>query len=164
MARSLHHHLKTRLGLDVMLPSGFCSVIRMALFIATTNDRPEAFKLFSCGPQPLDKKSLTGLTDKSESADNLMKMQLKVTDTTSGLSDKGIEKLTLVHHVLPCNFRALVKLFDSMACLTELNFGPAAPLTTMLVLWVHFLTQHGRQPLTSCFSGHDGFFITGLVC
>jgi hypothetical protein len=68
VAQHLHHHLKTRLGSDVLLPSGFCSAIRMALFIAITNDRPEAFTLVSCGPQPLDKKSLTG------SADELMRM------------------------------------------------------------------------------------------
>ena len=47
VAQHLHHHLKTRLGLDVLLPSSFCSAIRMASFIATTNeDRPESFSLF----------------------------------------------------------------------------------------------------------------------
>jgi hypothetical protein len=43
VAQHLHHHLTTRLGLDVLLPSGFCSTVRMASFISTTNDRPEAF-------------------------------------------------------------------------------------------------------------------------
>ncbi len=50
VAQHLHHHLKSRMGLDVLLPSGFCSAVRMASFISTTNDRPEAFRLFSCGP------------------------------------------------------------------------------------------------------------------
>ncbi|KAI2493247.1 hypothetical protein MHU86_21284 [Fragilaria crotonensis] len=68
----------------------------MASFIATTNDRPEAFSLFSCGPQPLEKKSLTGGADDSDAVDDLMRMQLKVADSTTGLSDKDIKKLTLV--------------------------------------------------------------------
>ncbi len=50
VAQHLHHHLKSRMGLDVLLPSGFCSAVRMASFISTMNDRPEAFCLFSCGP------------------------------------------------------------------------------------------------------------------
>ena len=106
VAQHLHHHLKTRLGLDVWLPSGFCSAVRMASFIATTNDRPEAFSLFSCGPQPLDKKSLTGGADDSDTPDDLMRMQLKVADSTTGLSDKDIKKLTLVRHVVPRDFRS----------------------------------------------------------
>ena len=96
VAQHLHHHLKTRWGLVVWLPSGFCSAVRMASFIATTNDRLEAFSLFSCGPQPLEKKSLTGGADDSDAVDNLMRMQLKVADSTTGLSDKDIKKLTLV--------------------------------------------------------------------
>ena len=143
VAQHLHHHLKTRLGLDVLLPPGFCSAVRMASFISTTNDRPEAFSLFSCGPQPLDKKASTGSTDEVESADDLMRMQLKVADSTTGLSDKDIKKLTLVRHVAPRDFRALAELFANMAGVTELIFGTAAPVTTMLGSWVHFLTRTG---------------------
>ena len=143
VAQHLHHHLKTRLGLDVWLPSGFCSAVRMASFIATTNDRPEAFSLFSCGPQPLDKKSLTGGADDADAADDLMRMQLKVADSTTGLSDKDIKKLTLVRHVVPRDFRALAELFENMAGVTELIFGSAAPITLMLGSWVHFLTRTG---------------------
>ena len=143
VAQHLHHHLKTRLGLDVWLPSGFCSAVRMASFISTTNDRPEAFSLFSCGPQPLDKKSLTGGADDTEAADDLMRMQLKVADSTTGLSDKDIKKLTLVRHVVPRDFRALAELFENMAGVTELIFGSAAPITLMLGSWVHFLTRTG---------------------
>ena len=143
VAQHLHHHLKTRLGLDVLLPSGFCSAIRMASFIATTSDRPEAFSLFSCGPQPLDKKALTGSVDEVESADDLMRMQLKVADSTTGLSDKDIKKLTLVRHVVPRDFRALAELFANMAGVMELIFGLAAPVTMMLSSWVHFLTRTG---------------------
>jgi hypothetical protein len=52
VAQHLHHHLKTQWGLDVLLPSGFCSAVRMASFIATMNDQPEVFSFFSCSPQP----------------------------------------------------------------------------------------------------------------
>ena len=82
----------------------------MASFISTTHDRPEAFSLFSCGTQPLDKEPSTCLADKVESADDLMIMQLKVADSTTGLSDKDTKKLTLVHHVVPRDFCALVEL------------------------------------------------------
>ena len=47
-------------------------------FIATTNDRPEAFSLFFCGPQPLDEKSLTQGADGDDAVDDLMRMQLMV--------------------------------------------------------------------------------------
>ena len=41
-----------------------------------------------------------------------MRKQVKLADSTAGLLDKDIKKLTLVHHVVPCcNFCALVKLF-----------------------------------------------------
>ncbi|KAI2505694.1 hypothetical protein MHU86_8753 [Fragilaria crotonensis] len=68
VAQHLHHHLKTRLGLDVWLPTGFCTAVRMASFVSSAVDRPEAFSLFACGPQPLAKKSSAG-TDESETAD-----------------------------------------------------------------------------------------------
>jgi hypothetical protein len=104
----------------------------MGSFIATTNDRPEAFSLFSCGPQPLDKKSLTGGADDADTADDLMRMQLKVADSTTGLSDKDIKKLTLVRHVVPRDFRGLAELFENMAGVTALIFGSAAPITLIL--------------------------------
>ncbi len=65
---------------------------------------------FSCGPQPLDKEASTGLADEVESADDLMIIQLKVADSTTGLSNKDTKKLTLVHHVMPRDFCALVEL------------------------------------------------------
>jgi hypothetical protein len=149
VAQHLHHHLKTRLGLDVLLPSGFCSAVRMASFISTTNDRPEAFSLFSCGPQPLDKKASTGSPDEVESADDLMCMQLKVADSTTGLSDKDIKKLTLVRHVVPRDFRALAELFANIAGVTELIFGTTAPVILMLGSWVHFLTRTGGSTVAN---------------
>ena len=85
MAQHLHHHLKTRLGLDILLPSGFCSAIRMASFAHSLSDRSEAFSLFACGPQPLANRA--GATTDNDTADKHMRMQLKVADSTTGLSD-----------------------------------------------------------------------------
>ena len=59
------------------------------------------------------------------------------------LSDKDIKKLTLVRHIASCDFRELAGLFENMAGVTELVFGSASPLTTMLTSWVHFLTRTG---------------------
>ena len=72
-----------------------------------------------------------------------MRMQLKVADSTTGLSDKDIKKLALVRHVVPRDFCALTELFANMAGVTELIFGTAAPVTMILVSWVHFLTRTG---------------------
>jgi hypothetical protein len=67
-------------------------------------------------------------------------MQLKVANSMTGLSDKDIKKLTLVRPVAPRDFRALAELFKNMAGVTELIFGIAAPVTVMLVSWVHTRT------------------------
>ena len=72
-----------------------------------------------------------------------MRMQLKVANSMAGLLDKDIKKLTLVRHVVPRDFRALAEVFANMAGVTELIFETAAPVTMMLVLWVHFLTRTG---------------------
>ena len=48
---------KQVLRLDVSLPAGFCSAIRMASFIATAPDRPDAFSLFACAPISGDRGS-----------------------------------------------------------------------------------------------------------
>jgi hypothetical protein len=143
VAQHLHHHLKTRLGLDVWLPSGFCSAVRIASFISTSVDRPEAFSLFACGPQPLAKKNPAGTDDSTETADDLMRMQLKVTDSTTGLSDKDVKRLTQIRHTVPRDFRELSGLIENMSGVTELIFGLHSPITTMLTSWVHFLTKTG---------------------
>jgi hypothetical protein len=128
VAPHLHHHLKTRLGLDVLLPSGFCSAIRMASFANSLSDRPEAFSLFACGPQPLANRA--GATTDDDTADKLMRMQLKVADSTTRLSDKDVKRLTLVKHTVPRDFRELAGLLENFAGVTELVFGQLSPLTT----------------------------------
>lgn len=75
----LHHHLHCSLGLDVMLPTGFCTAIRLAAFISVIKDKPDAFSLLSCGgPQPLETSAVNTTDDESTAQDDLMQMQLKI--------------------------------------------------------------------------------------
>ena len=55
-----------------------------------------------------------------------MRMQLKVAESTLGLSDKDIKKLTQVRHTTPKDFRELAGLLENMAGVTELVFGRAS--------------------------------------
>ena len=145
VAQHLHHHLKTRLGLDVWLPSGFCTAVRMASFISTSVDRPEAFSLFACGPQPLaNKKNPAGTHDGHDNTDELMRMQLKITDSTTGLTDKDVKRLTQICHTVPRDFRELAGLLKNMAGVSERDFGLRSPIPTMLAAWVHVLTKTGN--------------------
>ena len=97
VGQHLHHHLHKELGLDVWLPTGFCSAVRMAAFISVLKDRPEAFSLFSCGPQPLEAPAAAAADEDAAAPDDLMRMQLKITDSTTGLLDKDMGKLTVVN-------------------------------------------------------------------
>jgi hypothetical protein len=139
----LHHHLHEDLGLDVWLPTGLCSAVRMASFLSVLRDRPEAFSLFSCGPQPLGAANIATTDDESAAPDDFMRMQLKITDSTTGLSDKDVKKLTVVKHTIPNDFVELARLLENFAGVTELVFGSASPISSMLRGWVHFLTKAG---------------------
>ena len=149
VAQHLHHHLHESLGLDVLLPTGFCSAVRTAAFISVLKDRPEAFSLFSCGPQPLGTASIVGGDDESAGHDDLMRMQLKISDSTTGLSDKDVKKLTVIKHTVPRDFIELSKLLENFAGVTELVFSVASPLTSMLRGWTHFLTKSGGTHISS---------------
>jgi hypothetical protein len=72
-----------------------------------------------------------------------MRMQLKVTDSTTGLSDKDVKRLTQIRHTVPRDFRELSGLLENMSGVAELIFGPRSPITTMLTSWVRFLTRTG---------------------
>ena len=74
----LHHHLRSGLGLDVGLPAGFCSAIKLAAFISGTTNRPDAFSLFACGPQPLTSSWTNAAEDDLGNHDDFMRMQLKI--------------------------------------------------------------------------------------
>lgn len=144
VAQHLHHHLRSRLRLDVHLPAGFCSAVRMAAFIASASDRPDAFSLFACAPQPLSSKSAS---EESDPQDDLMRMQLKIADSTTGLSDKDVKKLTIVKHSVPKSFGDLAHMCENMAGVTELVFGLRSPVTTMLRSWVRFLSNSGGMTI-----------------
>jgi hypothetical protein len=108
VGQHLHHHLRCGLGLDVGLPTGFCSAIRLAAFVSVVKDKPDAFSLFSCGPQPIETSTINATDDDSVAQDDLMRMQLKIADSTTGLSDsKDVKKLKLVKHVVPRDFHEL---------------------------------------------------------
>jgi hypothetical protein len=59
-------------------------------------------------------------------------MQLKVTDSTTGLSGKDVKQLTQIKHTAPRDFRELAGLLENMARVTELVFGRVSPLSAML--------------------------------
>jgi hypothetical protein len=115
----------------------------MASFISSTSDRPEAFSLFACAPQPLSNNKISGADDGVSPADALMRMQLKVTDSTKELSDKDVKQLTIVKHSVSHSFQDLSALCENMAGVTELVFGLRSPVVTMLRSWVEFLSRSG---------------------
>ena len=78
-----------------------------------------------------------------------MRMQLKISDSTTGLSDKDVKKLTVVKHTIPRDFEDLSKLLENFAGVTGLVFGAASPLTSMLKGWVRFLTKSGGTHVSS---------------
>ena len=67
----------------------------------------------------------------------------EIADSTTGLSDKDVKRLTHLKHVVPRNFHELSLLMKNLAGVTALVFGGASPLTSMLNGWVRFLTVSG---------------------
>jgi hypothetical protein len=72
---------------------------------------------------------------------NLVQMQLKTTDTTTGFSDKDIKTMTKLSFTAPRDFHELARLVENMAGITEILFGARSPLADMLYEWGHFLTR-----------------------
>ena len=136
----IHHFLRNTKGRDAFIPMGFCAAIRTASFLADASDRPGAFSLFCCGPQTLARSNATG-KDALDHASNLVQMQLKTTDTTTGFSDKDIKSMTKLNFTIPRDFHELARLLENMAGVAELLFGPRSPLTHMLDEWCRFLTR-----------------------
>ncbi len=85
----IHNFLRNTKGIDALIPMGLCAAIRTASFIADVSDRPGAFSMFCCGPQALD-RSTAGSRELYDYRNNLVQMQLKTTDTTTGFSDKDL--------------------------------------------------------------------------
>ena len=135
----IHNFLRNTKGRDALIPMGLCAAIRTASFIADVSDRPGAFSLFCCGPQALD-RSTAGSRESYDYTNNLVQMQLKTTDTTTGFSDKDIKTMTKLSFTVPRDFHELARLVENMAGITEILFGFRSPLTDMLYEWRHFLT------------------------
>ncbi len=135
----IHNFLRHTKGRDALIPLWLCAAIRTALFIADVSDRPGAFSLFCCGPQALD-RSTAGSRESYDYTNNLVQMQLKTTDTTTGFSDKDIKTMTKLSFTAPRDFHELARLVENMAGITEILFGFRSPLTDMLYEWRHFLT------------------------
>jgi hypothetical protein len=72
---------------------------------------------------------------------NLVQMQIKTTDTTTGFSVKDIRTMTKLSFTAPRDFHKLARLVKNMAGITEILFGAQSPLTDMLYKWGHFLTR-----------------------
>jgi hypothetical protein len=117
-----------------------CAAIRTASFVSDVSDRSGAFSLFFCGPQVLD-QSTAGSRESYNYTNNLVQMQLKTTDTTTGFSDKDIKTMTKLSFTAPRDFHELARLVENMAGITEILFGARSPLTDMLYKWGHFLTR-----------------------
>ena len=91
----------------------------------------------------LSSSSTNAAEDDSGNHDDFTRMQLKIADSTTGLSDKDVKRLTQLKHVVPRDFHELSLLMKNLAGVTALVFGGASPLTSILNGWVRFLTVSG---------------------
>jgi hypothetical protein len=140
MQNHMHNFLRHSKHLDVQIASGVCAAIRTGTFTSGATDCPGAFSLLCCGPQAI-KEATSGGKDADEQTNNLIQMQLKTTDTTTGLSDKDINNISKFGFTFPRDFYELARLVQNMAGVTELLFGFNARLTVMLDNWHQFLTR-----------------------
>ncbi len=108
--------------------------------MSRATDPPGAFSLFCCGPQVIE-AATSGGKETDKQTNSLIQMQLKTTDTTTGLSDKDIKNITKFGFTFPRDFYELARLAQNMAGVTELLFGFIARLTAMLDNWHQFLTR-----------------------
>jgi hypothetical protein len=143
VSQHLHHVLREQEGLDVYLPAGFCTAVKTAAFVSLLSERPGPFSLFCCAQQPVDLGSSGERDEDAIDADALMRWQLKLTDSTTGLNDKDVKSLTKVRYYAPKDFRELSVLLENTAGVTTLVFGGQSLTTRMLRKWVSFLTTSG---------------------
>lgn len=84
-----------------------------------------------------------------------MRMQVKISDSTTGLSDKDIKKLTIVKYTLPGNFHELSLLFDNLADYIHAQG---------LVKFSHKVGRDGYfQPSADRSSGQNSTQLIGMV-
>jgi hypothetical protein len=79
---------------DIFLIHGLCAAVKTASFLNNFTSRPGPFSLFSCITEPIEKSDLGG-------DDDSLRMNLKLQDSSEGLSDKDIRGPTKMFHVAP---------------------------------------------------------------
>ena len=122
------------------IASGVCAAICTGIFASGATVRPGAFSLFCCGPQVIE-AATSGGKEADKQTNSLIQMQLKTTDSTTGLSDRDIKNITKFGLTIPRDFYELASLVQNMAGVTKLLFGFNARLTVMLDNWHQFLTR-----------------------
>jgi hypothetical protein len=105
MQNRMHNFLRHSKNLDVQIVSGGCPAICTGTFTSGATDRPGAFSLLCCGPQVIEAATL-GRKDANEQTNSLIQMQLKTTNTTTGLSTKDIKTITKFGLTIPLQFGA----------------------------------------------------------
>jgi hypothetical protein len=140
MQNHMHNFLRHSKHLDEQIASGVCAAIRSGTFTSGATDCPGAFSLFCCGPQAIE-AATSGEKEADEQTNSLIQMQLKTTDTTTGLSEKDITNITKFGFTFPRDFYELARLVQNMAGVIELLFGFNARLTVILDNWHQFLTR-----------------------
>ena len=84
---------------------------------------------FLLGPQFTSQTTTNTAGDDPEA---IAQMQLKLTETTPGLSDKDIMTMIKLVYTVPSDFKDLADICQVMAAVHELIFGAGSPLTEML--------------------------------
>ena len=134
----LYNFLRNKRGFAVRFPTGFCTAIRNGTFLEDFNDAPGAMSIFCFGPQFTSQTTNNTAGDDPEAI--AQQMQLKLNETTSGLSDKDIKTMTKLVYTVPSDFKDLADICQVMAGVHELIFGAASPLAEMLSDWFLYIT------------------------
>ena len=135
----LHHFLRSDpLALDIQVPHSLCTAIKTGTFVAENDTRPGIFSLFSCFSQQQTQGDLSEI--------ELAQLNLKATESTTGLTDKDIAKLTKAYHHRPVDFTEVATLLRNMSGVTTLLFGAASRLSTFCADWAAWLSRGSIQP------------------
>jgi hypothetical protein len=128
----LHLFLRNKRGSAVRFPTGsFCTAIKNGTFLENFTDAPGAMSIFCFGPQTTSTTNVKTATAGND-PEAIAQMQLKLTDTSTGLSDKDIKTMTKLVYTVPRNFNDLADICQVMAGVHKMIFGKASPLTIML--------------------------------
>jgi hypothetical protein len=123
---------KIERGCAAQFPTGFCTAIRTGTFLEEFKEAPGAMSIFCFGPQFTSQITNNMASDDPEA---IVQMQLKLTETTSGLSDKDIKTMTKLVYTVPSDFKDLADICQVMAGVHKLIIGAASMLAEMLSDW-----------------------------